>query len=66
MKAELWDGGALGKVPGLSQTKCLVCGEETLYAAHCAKDGPGCMAKAAPKTCGRLKCMVATGEMEEL
>lgn len=57
-----WDRGALGIVAGLHRTVCAICGEETLYATHCAEHGPACLPRSAPKTCGRLKCMVATEE----
>ena len=38
----------------LLKSKCLICQEEFVYSRHLSK---------APKTCGKLVCMIATGEM---
>lgn len=58
---------ALKRVPGLRKGHCTVCDEETLWAAFCARHGDNCLVKhEAPKTCGRLKCMIATGEQGEV
>lgn len=52
---------ALRVTPGLRKGHCAVCKEETLWAEFCPTHGDGCYVKrAAPKTCGRLKCMIET------
>ena len=44
---------------GLRTTECQVCGRKTLYGL--SKTGQ----TVKPRTCGRLVCMIATGEQKE-
>lgn len=45
---------------GIVETECLICRVKTIYACLTEAGTP----KPAPKTCGRLACMVETGEMK--
>ena len=54
---------------GLQATQCKVCSEWTLYeplthSRFCPCNIKASGKKEAPKTCGRLACMVAEGEMK--
>ena len=58
MNAEEW-ASFLAQHQHIATTHCEICGERTMY---CALNVAGFTAKK-PKTCGRLLCMAATGEM---
>ena len=63
-----WMEKALKLVPALHETDCEVCKEPTLYMAWCQQHGMKECAtykkdKKPPKTCGRLSCMLESGEM---
>lgn len=65
--AEQW-ADFLTEFPYMGATECVVCREGVLY-AKCSKEDSGRIGithRPPPKTCGRYRCMVETGEMKAI